>query len=419
MLIFSLFLSGGETFACPGALLVSNLPRILNGKRSALRLFSFKDAQHEWVQVPLQVDPLDQDGRLIFFDNDDYHSSQIQASDVLLFRTEEFGGRSNQSNKVRPPCITNQVFELEDPVKHRFAYLVVCEGAPLVIQKSVPVTFDAELHALASPFYQYFFNKNNYMQFDRINFLSPQGNWQEVATDSRILIRADVKNFFTMTFDSMQIESNLEKSRVGPVGSLARLSFFLKILLFKIRMSLATDVGFFSDSGHIPMLINMPVNAYDYLKPKSGILYSWVTSAATQLVPNGLQLPMLDPELVKQGAGALAREGLKFCHEDDCRYRYTIELYGKRMSMTIVIKRSLVSKGFFPMFVDNVQRHQVMMGWDQETLGDQSRSGLYFEVSGLPAGEHPWDFWLKLAGSADAEESCPARINVSPIKNRI
>jgi hypothetical protein len=302
-------------------------------------------------------------------------------------------------------------------VTKHIAYLTNCVPQGGQPAAATPVVhFDYGRHLLAGPTYQYRFNPENYMQFDGIDFRTAAGTWETVASDSRLLIHADVRNFFTMTFDSHQIESHLEESRLGPVGDMARLSFFLKILLFKIRMSLSTDVGFYADSGHIPMMVNIPVDATSYLHPASGILYSWRLAPAAQAGKADVRMPRLNPSLVRQGYQVLAKTALASCAGGDCFFHYTVEVHGRRFAMDLGIKRQLVERGFFPQFVEDVGRYKETMDWDIDDEPGVRRTGMYFEVSGLQEGGHPWDFWLRLGGQSDpAGGICPLPLHVARV----
>lgn len=365
--------------------------------------------------MPVQVDPVDEEGHLRFFDDDAYLRRDAEATDFVTFRLETFGRRFNP--KVdKLPCRGDQVYELWDAAKKRYAYLTNCGSAATAVTHPTAVSFDHPGHRLESDTYRYRFNPDNYMQFDEIGFRNNLGLFEPVAFDSKLMIRADVRKFFTMHFDSDEIISKLEASRLGPVGDLARLSFFLKILVFKIKMSLSTDVGFFSDSGHIPMMVSLPVNSYDYLHPRSGILYSWKLGPSAAKAPKIVDMPLLDPEAVKKGASHLATVGKKHCRGGLCDYRYTVEIGPRRLSMDLGIQRALVDRGFFPIYVDDVEKYREAMGWEIDKKDATGRVGMYFEVSGLPKGGHPWDFWLKLGSTGDQTKRCPAWVRVATVK---
>ncbi len=407
-----------QVLACPGAIFIGQLPHDVNAKREALRLFAAKPAGmgQKWLEIPFQIDSVDDRGRLVFDNENSNIRSSIKGQDLVTFKVEDFGAKATNPNQSGP-CKANQIFEIQRDRSQTFAYLAFCDdlGHGTNQESKITVAYDETQAQLQSERYVYKFNTANYMLFDTIKFRRKDGIWEEIASDSRMLIRADAKHFFTMHFDSRHIESKLEEKRIGPVASLARVSFFLRVLFLKIKMSLATDVGFFLDSGHIPMLLNLPVDANKYLHYGSGILYSWKSSTTAKLGKAEVLMPRLDPHLIKLGTKNLAEVGLRFCRGETCMYRYTIDLMGQILAMDIGIERSLVEKGFFPFFVEDVSSVRDTMGWSGEGVDAPGRNGMYFEVSGLEKGEHPWDFWLRLGAPAKSDSTCPEPLSIRKI----
>jgi hypothetical protein len=81
--------------------------------------------------------------------------------------------------------------------------------------------------------------------------------------------------------------------------------------------------------------------------------------------------------------------------EQACEYRLEIPTEQKRLLLKITIDPVLVRRGMFPWFVPDVKALQNDMKWSlPSSLDLKNRVGLYFEVSGLPKGSHPWDFWI-------------------------
>ncbi len=394
---------------------LETIPR-LKGMRKGVRLFALDAATRKFRAAPVQIDPIDAEGHLKFNVEVHYPDHELDNDDFLTFRVEDFGPKADLK-KDKLPCRGKPVLELRDPSSERYAYLTNCGSFGDAVAFAPLVDFKPEKDYLESPIYKYRFNPDNYMQFEAINFRNAvQGTWETIAERSALMIHADVKNFFSMNFDAKEIESHLESHRIGPVGNLARLSFYLKILFFKIKMSLSTDVGFYENSSHIPMMVNIPVDASKYLNPASGILYTWILSPAAQKAPRALTMPTMDTALIKKGWRELAKEGLKFCVKDQCTFKYTVEIADKTMSMDLGLERKLVERGFFPIYVEDARRHQESMGWDFDLAKDEVRTGMYFEVSGLSAGGHPWDFWLRLGGPSSASAVCPAPLRFEEVR---
>ena len=392
----------GSAWGCPAFLFSSDLGGGLSGRRQELRLFIKTGAGFR--EQAIEVNPVDHDGHLVFFRDLAWREEIIRPNDLLLFRTDHWGSRIDL-RRERLPCQGPSIIEIQEQVSGNYAYLTICKTFLNASEFSAPVHFEPTRHLLKTQSYIYRFNPENYMQFSAVSFLDRAKRATLVALDSRLYIHADVRNFFTMSFDSRDIESKMESYRIGSVGNLARISFFLKILFFRIKMSLSTDVGFFEDSAHIPMMVNIPADAPTYLNPGSGILYSWVPGPDANAI--GLKMPSFDPALLVGGWKELSKIGERFCSQFLCNFRYALEVAGKRLEMDLRFERRLVERGFFPMYIEDIEKHIKSMGWQIDFPRGQMRSGMYFETSGLPKGGHPWDFWLRLGGSSGAVHACP------------
>ncbi len=390
----------------------------ITGSRHNVRIFAKNRKSRTWQEVTWQLDPVSEDGRFVFYENDTWRREPIEKFDRLVMSPADFGPARTPGENL--PCRGPVVYQLEDKQSPgNFAYLTSCPGVvrPDQIQQNA-VAWLKESNVLETQRYRYEFNPKNNMLFRAVFLAGADGQKKLVARDSELLIKSDVKRFFTMHFDSDDIESYLETTRLGPLGTLARVSFYLRILFFKIKMSLTTDVTFYDDAGHIPMMVHLPVEARRHLNPSSGILYSWALADGVAVDLSKLELPMLDPEQVKKGFKELSKVGLTRCRGDSCRYRFVATAGSDReereLAMEFEIARSLVEKGFFPHFVRDVAEFNGVMNWDiNEAKLKSPRIGLYFEVSGLPAGGSPWDFWLRLGPpQGQVKGVCPRGLSI-------
>jgi hypothetical protein len=404
--------------ACPAALFGQDLLPQMQAKRQELVIYSGKytgvaghKSSVQWTPVPLQVDPIDQQGH-IDFTSKTFLGRPLVSSDLIMFRTEAFGDKIDLK-RHKMPCSYSDVFEMREAGANRFAYLTNCLDKDLIRNYPQSVSFNKKDSNLETRHYLYEFNSENFMQFNNIYLRRSNKTLERVAKDSKLVITSDVKNFFTLHFDSKQIESKLEDSRLGPIANLARLTFFLRILFFKLDMSLSTDVAFFEDSGHIPMMINLPVDSFKYLNPKSGILYTWVIPNEIDRNTIVTRMPALDVGKTGLGWKNLSQMGLAYCRSSLCQYSFGLETAEKSLTMKMEIKRSLVEKGFFPQYVGDVNQFREAMDWDIETEPGVRRLGMYFEFSGLPKGGHPWNFWLKMNDKKTISTSCPVPMSVA------
>jgi hypothetical protein len=272
-------------------------------------------------------------------------------------------------------------------------YLVQCsDDVKMTIPARIsPVRYDLTQGYLESDSYFYKYKPKNHMLFESVRIKAKDGTQFEIAKDADLLIRADIKNFFNMQFDSSDIESKMKFSRSEKVGAFATIGFYLNILFFKVSMDLDTDVRFFSSSAHIPMILTTPVDARKNLNPKSGVLYSFVLGDQVQELSQ-IEMPRLSDTVSKQELTS------KHCQDFRCVFSLKVERASPdatTFSLELNLPLKLVELGMFPQFVSDVGDVAKDMGWalDKRQRG-QKRVGLYLEVSGLPKGEQPWDLWM-------------------------
>jgi len=386
ILLLGLFLSK-TAVAHPEYKFAGDFPQLLQMPRSTITVIynagtrekpSFKMAQPAIV-------PVSQDGKILWFDDESWRSAPFNGTDRVVVESDMLGPDVTGKYSF-PGCLPRGGEKISTP--QGVAWLVSCppDITKSIDSKSRRVTYDPQANEILSRFYSYKFKKENHMLFESVTLKGDKDFL--VSKDSHLYIRSDVKNFFTLDFSSDDIESDLKRKRVEPLAAFASLGFYLKVLFFKITLDLSTDVGFFESSANIPMMMTLPVNAYDRLHRKSGVLYNFRLGDGVDPNSVKIKMPVLNPQSL---TADFEKVGLAYC-QILCSYEIELPNPVKPLRMTINIARSLVERGMFPWFVDDVARHRGPMKWDLDD--DKNRVGLYFEVSKLPKGSHPWDFWL-------------------------
>jgi len=178
-------------------------------------------------------------------------------------------------------------------------------------------------------------------------------------------------------------------------------------MIFKIEMSLTTDVAFYRSSAHIPMVITLPYSGKNNLHRKSGVLYSW-KFADDLKISTSTNMKLFSSKTLED-FDRFTKLGLENCKFDICHYFVSYNVNGKNFTLNFSLRRALVEKGFYPTLIADVGSHQKDMNWPKSYKEMSSRPALYFEVSNLDAGEHKWDFWLEM-GDDDLKshlEGCP------------
>ncbi len=334
------------------------------------------------------VVPVGQDGKIIWFRSNAWRLGGLEATDRLILEQDMLGSSVN-NGFVFNGCLPRRGERLE--LSGRVVWLASCDESVMrrIDSGQTRVVYDAAAATVASRFYSYKFKPTNHMLFEQVTYSGKKT--EVVASDSDLYIRSDIKNFFTLNFNSGDIESKLEDYRGESLSQLASLGFYLRVLFFRLTLDLRTDVAFFESSANIPMVMTLPVNASKRLNRKSGVLYSFKVGDSINLNSLRTSMPPLNPGLFERG---FLDAGLSSCGRV-CEYSLEIPTADKRMILSITVDRELVRKGLFPWFVADIKAVQKQMNWSlPSSLDLNSRVGLYLEVSGLPKGSHPWDLWI-------------------------
>lgn len=407
--------------ACPSYVAMEDLLKVAAPvQRSAVRAFVAKPsvdgrvsgASQGWAEIAVDIQPMDGDGAFRFFPTEDWRHQPVTAFDRLIIDPTSFGPRvpflpSDKASaaKIRPlpkfpGCTPTAGIEMLDTTSQQSAYIAFCQqpkAGPAVTQ----VTYNAGSFALQGPRYLYSFQETNHMLFRGI-FLEPGAAL--AAQDARMTIHNDIRNFFNLNLGGNDLESYLEVYRNSPLGLVGRVKFYLKILFFKIKLSLSTDASFFSDSAHIPQILTIPERAEGRLNPGSGILYGWTLPVSSRIDLTETRMPTARPLLAKEGLEKVTEMALPYCSRTVCAFRVQVATKNQPIGMHFEIPRRLIDKGFFPqLIVDMKAFHRDATWMDGE---DESNAGLYFETSGLASGSFGYDFWLRLGSQ---QGGCPRK----------
>jgi len=403
----------------------------------------------DWVQMrqPPEVSDLTQkyaaevlSARRFFVDLSDswWKRKSLAAKDALVVPEFDGGDKASPSD-VRSwaagnHCVINRAWELEQhalspagELSRRFAYLLHC-GQGGQNQKSVTsaippvrdipkVRFESQPLLVVSPLFKYQMSQSNQMLFDRLEIASQGKSLTPYLENGSFDIRADFRNFLNLHFTADNVGSKVKASFNGIGSAIAKLSFDLKLLFFSLDMHLNTDVLFFERSVFLPMIMKIPRDAWKYVNPGSGVLYSWYPVESTVQVPSWAFMPARTPFKSRQDLRAIAADvAARHCLGDGkCRFRAAVgRLEGDRkVSMEVVVNRSMVEAGFFPQYVADARTEVSEFGWSWKNQGSGSRrEGLFFELSGLSRGEHGFEIWIRVVepgSDSGLEATCPGR----------
>jgi hypothetical protein len=411
VVVFSLLVPA-QVFSCPAYLNRDSFtPDLPSQARNTFALFTWSGS--EWTQHPLQIDPANRDARLLFFDDgEQFQDWELSAKDRISFLMDRFDKRVGSS--VTPPCKTDFIYEIKD-TNGKYVYLAACDKdmtSGFVVEH--PIVHDKDQLTVKAKFYDYKYHEQNHMMFDDILVRPPGVEPFSAGGDSIQRIRADVKRFFTLNFTNDDVESKLIRTRGGPLALLGQLTFFLRILFFKIDLQLQTVVSFFEDSVHMPLTINMPVDTSKRTNPGTGMIFSWQVPEGVVWDQKLSTMPVANAEVIKKGFKALGKTGLKNCRGSSCFFSLVGTLKGFQWSTEFKIPRRLVQSGFFPMFMADTSKTLVDVGWDKEGQYGENQVGIYYETSGLTKGQHDFDFWIKIGSkNKSVERDCPHPVSAT------
>jgi hypothetical protein len=141
------------------------------------------------------------------------------------------------------------------------------EGSPRV-------RFRLDSRVVWSQTQQYTYNAQNSMLVDRYSLFSKSGSPETYITGSEMHLYAKPKFFFPLHFTEKDIQSEVVAYDQGPWATLAKLSFFLEVLFFRIRLKLTSSLAFLQDSIEIPLVLTAPISGTSF-RSGSGFFYGF------------------------------------------------------------------------------------------------------------------------------------------------
>lgn len=407
--------------ACPVLLYVQpDLPG-LKGPRDQLRLFTWSQSRQQWLRLPVQTDPLLKGGGLKFTREPHWESAELSPHDRLVLDPGSF-----ESPVAREPlpCRGAVSFLIRDYNRPgKGAVLTSCSSDGLKTEKAEAIVFQPEKKRLYSASYSYRFDPENAMLFRSV-FLTASVRRFLTVFHSDLDIYSEVPGFFDLYFGGDRIESEITATHQAPLSLDANVSFFVKVLFLRLRLSLSTDVSFYRSSAHIPMVLYLPVNPKEYLAGRSGILYSWARADKVSMKTDQLHMPVYEqnfsmPSLSEGSSGKnheIPPSVRSYCQRKGwCDFSLSMHSAGRPLTMQFSLPLSLVQKGFFPVYVRQVSSVYQSLAWNAEPrYAREGREGIFFATAGLDEGSNSWDFWLKLGGPASGRGGlCPYPVTVS------
>jgi len=403
-LIFSLdvFL-GSQAFGCPGFLAAEKTFPALEGTRKDIRLYKIS-ASDQWDQVPVQVEPLNEENLLDLPEDQDPMDIKMQPTDRIVYRPEDFGKRHSS---LELPCKAKQMLEIK-LANDTYGYLVTCNDPSATISRfQQDVTHTQEKFIVESDLYSYQYLENNQLMYKYFSMQDPDTGQRVIGgSDANMLIYLDLRNFFTLALENEQVRSIVSGTWTGPLGTISNVSFYLNLFLLKLDLKMDSSISFYKNSAMIPMKFEAPAHSPNILNEGAGILYYWKNEGTTidQSQPQNT-LPNANTKVALESYKELAKIGLSYCKEDKCKFVLKGELTKNKFAIELVVPKYMVEDGFFPMYVGDTKKFVKDMQWD--ALQEKAPMiGIYYNNSGLRKGMHEMSQWIR-TGEQDFAKTCP------------
>lgn len=378
-----------------------------------LKLYTFKDA---WIELPVQVDPITEDGSLDLVRVKANQPFAIADTDRIVFETKSLSSVRITDQKL--PCKGSVVATVESMAtspQTKVGYLIYCDRRPDSISSETAGTIhDKSNQIISSKSYVYNYLPANQLLFKElfVKEKEPDGTENLAASDSRFLLHLDPKRFFTMDFNNSDIESYVEGAYTGPVGVTGLINFYLRLLLFKIDLKLATLASFYENAANLPMIVDVPKDGPKALNRGSGMFYTFKPNGV-KFVYEGYNrtVPEISATDVVANSSLFMEAGLKNCESSICDYNLMGTVGQRNFSLKIVVPKKAVSQGFFPILVRNVPEFKRTLKI-KPTKDDSSMMGFYYENSGLQKGRFSMDYWIGVNETAEIS-MCPSPVKIS------
>ncbi len=413
ILIFLLLSS--QSLACPSWLFLHNNYHLFaKSSRNHLGLFILKKG--EWIQVPLQIDPLSEQGKIEFYNPGfPWEKLRLHPRDRLVFETLAFGSRFIRGGVL--PCKSDFMVEIKSMQKvDQYGYLVDCKQ-DVTLKGEQVLIHNTHLRSVKGKDFEYKYSIDNHLTFDSIKVSSSKDLWYEIAKEADQLIRGDVQNFFTLNFSSDDFEARIDNERQTNLGIVGRLSFFLHLLFFKVDLRLSPEVSFYKESMFMPMVMSLPINAPEYLNSGSGLFYTWKSSDLIKWSFDKSNIAQFNSKKLSNSKLLIDSVIKDYCNNQICHYNIWGSVKGvqREFMLEFNIPLHLVKRGFYPQLIKSVALEERNLNWNFSRYNSDKRMGVYFEASGLPAGDHNWEFWIRFIKPMEINKTkiCPEPVYAS------
>lgn len=185
----------------------------------------------------------------------------------------------------------------------RVVFVATCGAQARISSNDTPnVRLSLQNHTLWSDLLSYRYNPSNHMLLDSFALSSEGGDTEkkafaqqkdvELLSGSEMHLFGKPRFFFPLHFTGNDVRSELEAYMQDAFATSGQLSFFLDVLLFRLKLNLRSSVTLYRDAVHVPVVLSLPISGQS-LREGSGLFYGFQVASKEVLANMRSTLPRL------------------------------------------------------------------------------------------------------------------------------
>ena len=373
----------------------------------------FKTARDGKTPIPIrfQIDEKDEDDDFILSEGQEPNTKKsnyiFEGYDELVFMGEDVGPKvkpTNWKHIKRPTYLYEIAFQNKQHLGAVYLGVYSTYTKPTnpppknsISSEKNYVAFNLAQSEVLTSKYRYNFDKKNYLVVQDI-FLRGQKE-RKVIDASSFYLKLNFKYFITLYLNHSRIDSTLEAFKSGPIRTIARVDFDLKLLTINLNLGMYTEVSFFSNAIILPAEIEIPFDGQKRLHKNSLFYYGY----ASVDNPSTLEIESNMPAYKKKNPGLFNLKALTQTSFES-NYWLTSTTKDYLLLFEFIPSKAMQKSQTIPYYyIENVSGNTAMKRSQQKhTLGKNAVNlALLFDMSTLSQGIHNINFRIFLDTSPD------------------
>lgn len=353
-----------------------NIDPIVNYPVAYMRVFR-ADSDGRAVAIPFQIDEMNVYGDFVFNTDRPYDQANhiFDRLDELTLMSGDLGVRKTPTRWPHD----NKPFRLYEVVTSRrvarntFYVAIFLKKTPPRATKTY-VQFSPATSTIETANYYLSLNKRNYLAIEEVMFRLSNKNISLIDWSS-FYLKLDFKYFLTFEEDQDTIETKMSAWKAGPVRTVIRVDFVLKVLKLKLNPGFFTEMSFFADSLHLPALIHAPFDNRKVLNRGSEMYYGFALVENPQTLRIETNMPRYRTEQSKQ-------------HNALLRYWLSMRAPEYAVLVNMHSNASLRASSFAPaLFTANRPAARLVRRQADLPHKERVNVAVYFDLTRFPKGE--------------------------------